>query len=217
MIKSDIVFPGQYKGEKVVLLARRHWIILGARMLKLFLVLLAFVIGYLVAVNFAPGLLESDYYPVIALGFIGLVMFLWAYFFEIWNDYYLDVWVVTTDRILNIEQEGLFKRVSSEQKIYRIQDITTEIHGMIPTLIDYGNVHIQTAGSKERFVFEQVSKPAEVKKTVLDLHDQYMRNKGDEILAVEQESEKGEIDRLQQRAQDGKTPLPIKQDDTNKQ
>ena len=200
MTKQNPTFPGQYKNEKVVLFLRRHWVILSMKIVKLVLILVAFGIAYLVIANFFPGILDADYYPLIVLFLYTLALTLWAYFFEVWNDYYLDIWIVTDQRIINIEQEGLFKRISSEQKIYRIQDITTDISGFLPTLVDYGSVHIQTAGTKERFNFEQVSNPSEVKQTILSLHDKYLEKYGDKMLAAEQRADVAEIEHAKEKS-----------------
>ena len=37
----------------------------------------------------------------------------------------------------------------------KIQDVTSQVQGVIPTLFRYGYVYVQTAGEKERFVFKK--------------------------------------------------------------
>ena len=72
-------------------------------------------------------------------------MFLWLYGFLLWIDYWLDVWIVTDERVINIEQKGLFSRSVSELHFYNVQDVTTSVRGVIPTLLNYGDVEVQTA------------------------------------------------------------------------
>ena len=84
---------------------------------------------------------------------------------------HLDVWTVTTDRVINREQNGLFNRVVSEMDLYRIQDVTAEQKGFFPTILHYGNVYIQSAGVKERFIFEQVPSPYRVAKIIQKLDE----------------------------------------------
>lgn len=86
--------------------------------------------------------------------------------FSSFVDYYLDAWILTNEKIINIEQKGLFNRVISEQRLYRVQDITSELKGIIPTFLNYGNVYIQTAGEEERFAFKQVPAPYDVVKKI---------------------------------------------------
>ena len=51
----------------------------------------------------------------------------------------------------------------------RIQNATSEVHGIISTFLDYGDVYIQTAGTKQRSVFKKVPHPAETRKKILIL------------------------------------------------
>ena len=92
--------------------------------------------------------------------------------FAAFLDYYLDTWIITNDRLLNIEQEGVFARTISELDLYKIQDATSEVKGILPSLFGYGNVHIQTAGETKRFELEQVPNPHEVRKLIMDLAEE---------------------------------------------
>jgi uncharacterized membrane protein YdbT with pleckstrin-like domain len=76
---------------------------------------------------------------------------------------------VTNDRILNIEQQGLFSRTVSELDLINIQDVTSEVKGIIPTIFNYGTVHVQTAGEAARFVFEQVPAPERIRQRILEM------------------------------------------------
>ena len=40
---------------------------------------------------------------------------------------------------------------------------------MFPTLLSYGNIFIQTAGEKERFDFEQVPHPDQIRDQIIKL------------------------------------------------
>lgn len=168
---STIDFPGKEPGEQVILLLRRHWFILFMHTTTTVLLLLApFVLGIILRATFGD-LQTLTVYPFLILGLWLYLMFIWLYFFLGWIDYYLDAWIVTNERIINIEQNGLFNRVVSEQKLYRIQDVTAEVTGTIHTLLNFGNVYIQTAAEISRFAFEDIPEPYRVKKIVLDLHD----------------------------------------------
>jgi uncharacterized membrane protein YdbT with pleckstrin-like domain len=115
-------------------------------------------------------------------------LFVWNFFFILWLDYYLDAWIVTNERIINIEQRGFFNREISELKLTKIQDVTSEIIGVIPTLLDYGNIYVQTAGEKERFAFCQIPHPNRVKNIIVQLQEKEEK---------EEEKELGEIIRGQ--------------------
>ena len=92
-------------------------------------------------------------------------------FFILWIDFYLDAWIVTNERIINISQKGFFNRDISELKLTKIQDVTSEIVGVIPTILGYGNIYVQTAAEVERFTFYQIPNPNEVKNTIVQLQE----------------------------------------------
>jgi hypothetical protein len=98
----------------------------------------------------------------------------------------LDVWIVTDKRIVNIEQIALFQRSVSELEHSKIQDITSEIHGILPTLFRYGYIYIQTAGETQRFVFKQVPNPVKTRNIIMKLQKKaIMREKKKEKAIME--------------------------------
>lgn len=161
---SLINFPNQQPGEKIVVFLRRHIFVFFCSFLFYVLLIILPIIIYVLFKMYVPEILDAIrarpiLYPfsvmVISIYFLST----WLFLFYSFLDYYLDVWIVTNKRIINIEQKGLFSRTIAEQRLFRVQDVTSEVKGIIPTILNYGNVFIQTAGSKERFVFKQVPFP----------------------------------------------------------
>src|SRR6185436_15975198 len=98
---------------------------------------------------------------------------IWNLAFSYWVDYLLDYGVVTDQRLVDVQQSGLFSRTVAEQALHRVQDVTTDVTGVFQTLLKYGTVFVQTAAEKERFVFENIPNPGEVAKTILALAEQH--------------------------------------------
>ncbi len=162
--------PNQLEDEKAILILRRHWFIFFKSILLFAFLAITPIIFLTMINNFMAGILEHYFFaPFILLLFSAYYLGIWLFLFANFIDYHLDVWIVTNVRILNIEQKGLFSRIISEQKIEKIQDVTSEVHGIIPTFLDYGDVHIQTAGTKERFRFRKIPHPANTRKKVLTI------------------------------------------------
>lgn len=175
--------PNAIPDEKLVYFLRRHPI-----------TLFSVIVGYLMLVT-APFLIFSyleGFQPDILLNqtfqaffvFGGSIFFLfaWLFLFQLFLDYYLDSWIVTTKRVINIEQTGLFGRTVSELRLYRIQDVTATVNGFTNTMFNYGDVQVQTAGEVEHFVFEQIPQPNKVAKTVLELSEIDRREHLDETV-----------------------------------
>lgn len=116
---------------------------------------------------FVPG-----YETLYVLGASIFFLFAWLFLFQSFIDFFLDIWIVTTHRIIDITQSGLFGRTTSELTLDRVQDVTSVVKGFIPTFFDYGTIHIQTAGERERFVFENITHPTHVAKRILELAQQ---------------------------------------------
>lgn len=162
--------PGSQPDEKTLVILRRHWISLIALFASCILILVLPAAIYL-ALNYNyPEFFSSEVRSALfVLGISIFFLYSWLFLFQHFLDYYLDVWIVTTRRILNIEQHGLFARTVSELRLHRVQDVTAEVKGFLPTMLDYGYVHIQTAGEQKRFEFEQVPHPNQVSKIILEL------------------------------------------------
>ena len=161
---SKDTFDGEYPEEKVILLLRRHWFVLVPAGVLIFILILApFAACLFFRISLDTLGLTSLYWFGVAVYFI----FLWQITFYRLTMYLLDVWIVTDRRIIDSQQKGFFSRVVSETKINKVQDVSTEVHGLIPTFLNFGNVEVQTAGTEEKFVFRQVPAPEEVRKAVM--------------------------------------------------
>ncbi len=169
-------FPTQRPGEHVVLLLRRHWTVLAGDVLQLIVSLLIppvllTLLYFYTEFTLAP---DSLLYVFVVEGLSLYYLFSFLAYFHDFVDYHLDIWVVTDQRIVSIEQEGLFNRTVSELNLLKMQDVTAEVKGKIQTFLDFGEVYIQTAGEAARFVFSQVPHPSQVAKVILQVHDRLM-------------------------------------------
>jgi uncharacterized membrane protein YdbT with pleckstrin-like domain len=172
-------FSGQLENETIVAVIHRHWFNILSHFLTILifgiLAFLFFFLAPLVTAALDITLSTSLLFFITSTIFL----FLWVYAFFIWIDYYFDVWIITDERILNIEQKGLFTRVASEVNFGRVQDVTTKIEGFLPTMLDYGDILIQTAGEDKRFHFRNVGLPETHKDTIVALVKKYQdRNLG---------------------------------------
>lgn len=165
--------PDKRPDEKVYYLLRRHWMAMTNHFLLLVFEGLI-PLGVYLYVQYFGGyaFILGEVVTTIAILFAsGYYMFIWLFFFHHWIDYYLDIWVVTDQRIVNVVQSGLFSRRISELNIIQVQDVSSFVKGSLATFFDYGQIHIQTAGEKPRFVFEQIPHPRKVAIKIVELHD----------------------------------------------
>lgn len=173
-------FKGQRDDEVIVSVIHRHWfnILMQFVWIALALLLLLFGMALFQTVAGQTGIVLD---PRIAY-FLGntVLLFIWFASFFIWIDYWFDVWIVTDKRIVNIEQKALFVREISELHLDRVQDVTAEVSGLIPSILNYGDVIVQTAGEQDYFRFRQVPDPNGIKDAIMKLIES---NPGRNIMA----------------------------------
>ena len=170
---KEVKTRGKGNKENLVIFLRRHWINLFFELLPFLFFTFLLLASYLAIIFFLPNTDYNSYQVSLTNFLLALAsLFVWAFLFIILIDYYLDVWIVTDERIVDIEQRGLFRREVSELLLENIQDLTTEITGVIPTVFDYGNLYIQTAGKRERFQFQSIPHPERVRDLILVLSEE---------------------------------------------
>src|SRR3989344_3563791 len=89
--------------EKILMVLHRHWIVIfGKFSLGVFLLLIPFfVLSVALSLGEAFGslFLLVEFLSVVYLMIVVLLMLIF------WMDYYLDVWIITSERIIDIEQK----------------------------------------------------------------------------------------------------------------
>jgi len=155
------------EGEQIIAVLHRNWFHIAKQYVSVLLMLIV-VFGALISVPiFFPDAFGADIRNVIALLENLFLMGVWIYGFMIWIDYWFDIWIMTNQRVINIEQEGMFRRVASELNYAKIQDVTAQVEGFFQTVINYGDVQVQTAGTEEKFLFRTISDPNKVKEMIM--------------------------------------------------
>src|SRR3989338_6903662 len=162
--ESSRSFEGQGKGEEVVLLLRKHPFIALVPVSTISFFALVPVLVFLI---FYSAVVSSSYFGLILFLATVYYMALWLFAFYYLAMYTLNTVVVTNKRIIERTQNGFFDRQVSELHIYRIQDITVLVKGIIPTTLYYGDILVQTAASEKEFIFRQIPHPEEVKNAIM--------------------------------------------------
>lgn len=155
--------------EHIVLELRRHWFIFFLETIFLIIfVCMPFV--FLIFLN-NGGTLEN--YPTVIAWFkfasATWFLFTWIAFFVLWTNFYLDVWIITNKRIIDVEQYALFRREIIEFRIENIQDVSVHVNGFIPTMLGYGDILAETAGEQRHCTIKDAPHPEKVKNILSEL------------------------------------------------
>lgn len=158
------------ENETIIKATRKHWIIIAGHMgIAAILLVAGILVLFVLDSPLADHIIlaEKDVFaPVTAMLFSLYLMIILAYALLMLMDFYLDVWIVTNQRIIDVEQITLFSRQVSEIPLARVQDVTIEVHGILETLFKFGNIRIQTAGERE-FTIASIPHLYELKDAIL--------------------------------------------------
>lgn len=138
--------------EEVHKVLRKHWFIIATELFAVFcMFLVPFFLLFMIALF--PNTLNffsADIDNLLALVSYGLAA--WSLImlmsgFAIWTHYYLDLWIITDRRIILVDQIHFFNRDVSMIRLERLQDINVSVSGVIPTLLNFGTIKVQSAGA----------------------------------------------------------------------
>lgn len=161
---SDFHFPLQ-EGERVIKIYRRHWVYLWPLLIGQFLaaVVPVVVIALLLdAVGALEGIGSKIFYVLAAIYIVYWLVRLAL----TWYRYHNDIWVVTSQRLIDSYRRHPFDMKVSTADLVNVQDMTIQRSGILRTMLDFGNVICQTASIDQDFVITGVPKPLETQALV---------------------------------------------------
>jgi len=114
---------------------------------------------------------------MVALGggilLIGLVLMLFISTIIYWQNQ----WVVTTDSITQITQNGLFGRHVSQLSMENLEDVTVNQDGILPHMFNYGTLKVESAGERSKFQFPYCPNPNQCAREILDTHEKFLEER----------------------------------------
>jgi uncharacterized membrane protein YdbT with pleckstrin-like domain len=154
------------KDEKIVRVIRSFWlahllrVLLGATLMTLafFFMMPLFRFGW-------PGV----------VGFLLLVSLGGLYSLRALVVWYWNVFIVTNQRVVDVNQRGYFSREVSEANYEKIQDVLYSVSGIWRSLLNFGVVRLQTAGNGMALELKDVSSPKAVHHLITDSMSLYDR------------------------------------------
>lgn len=159
--------------EKIIYVIRRHWVTYIPTIFLFFiLALVPIAVGYILNQTSASLLTEPYSRAFFMLVFSVYELSIALFFFASFIMYYLDMLIITNDRLVQIQQRNLFSRSISELDLFKIQDSTSEVHGAVATIFSYGKLSIQTAGEQKNFMFEAVPNVHTIRRELMHLAEE---------------------------------------------
>lgn len=155
-MEQNYSFEGQRPDEEIIFVVKRHpWVLSKPGFIGV-IVIIVLILAYLF---FGASKITS-----ILLVFF--IIFVIAYSFYIWFLYNNYLSILTTQRLIIMEQAGLFSRKINESELDKIQNITVEVKGFIKTLLGFGDIKITTAGVDPVMVMQNIENPYKLQQEI---------------------------------------------------
>lgn len=154
---AEKYFADQFDDEEVLLVFRKHPVVMRRGFIIAMLVLL---------LGSVPSLFNPTYTTyfvgmaaAIALGILVML--------PSWIGWYFSVFIVTDQRLIQITQKGLFNRSVIDMRLNQIQMVNYQIAGLQETLLGFGTIMMQTFVGD--LVIHEIHHPAKIQKKLLEI------------------------------------------------
>jgi hypothetical protein len=150
-------FEDQFDDEEVLLVFRKHPVVMRKGFIAAMLILL---------LGSVPSLFNptySTYFIGMACAIVvgGLVML------PSWISWHFSVFIVTDQRLIQITQKGLFNRSVIDMRLNQIQMINYQVAGLQETMLGFGTIMMQTFVGD--LVIHDIHHPAAIQKKLLEI------------------------------------------------
>ncbi len=145
--------------EKVLRILRASWVTLVPQLSLSFLCIVVpfFFLFQITSIKYIG--IPLFIFPIVG----GICVALRA--FMLWD---ANAFIVTSMRIVNVEQKKIFTRIVTEALQSTIQDISWTQMGMVETVFHIGSISIQTAGLSTRLIAKKISHPEKIQDILND-------------------------------------------------
>jgi len=141
-VKEKKQFKGQYDDEEVLLVFRKHPVVMRKGLIFFALAFTLSLMPIIVQPYIAPDFLLEFWHLGVSM-FAGLLLGT-IVAFPSWIYWYFSLYIMTNQRFVQITQKGFFHRSVSDIGINHVQSVNFQVAGIQETLLGFGSVLIQT-------------------------------------------------------------------------
>lgn len=150
-------FEGQREGENIIAVWRQHPFILART---------GFVCAGIIILGSLPEAIWGPSWGVSSILLFFLIAFLYG--LSGWFLWFNTVYFLTNARIFAISQKKALFRITNEVPLKNIQNVMHTKRGLWQMIFDFGDVEIETSGTKLAMVLRAVERPYLVQQKILD-------------------------------------------------
>jgi len=97
----------------------------------------------------------------------------------------MNVFVLTSERVIDIDQQGVFSRVVSECLYENIQEMSFKVSGVLGTTLHVGTLMIHTAGDRADLHISGIKDPQHVQELISKIQKKIMHPEKKDLTAAE--------------------------------
>lgn len=152
--------------EKINMVIRRHWIIYVFLFLYFLWALLLSVVLYTL----------FWFHPLNNMANIALWMAFSLFLYVEWINHELDLYVITNNRVIWIEQISFLDRTVSECSLWQIQEVNSQTKWLLANILNYWSLSVQTAWSTTTMKMIYAPDSMQKARILLNIVDDYRDN-----------------------------------------
>lgn len=93
--------------------------------------------------------------------------------------WYWQVFIITDQRIIDIDQKGLFQKTVSDIPLTKIDDVFYQIKGIWQTITRIGNIYVTLIDSKTKIEITNIAQPAKIQQLILQFKNEILKQNSD--------------------------------------
>ena len=153
--------------EEVLMVVKRHWIVYVMLFIYFFSgVIVTFMIFFFFWLNTWWYMLNIILWLILSI----------ILYIE-WLNHELDMYVVTNNRVIGLEQIAFLNRAVTECNLWQIQEVNSKAKWLFANIFNYWTLSIQTAWSKTTLKMEFCPDVMQTSRKVLNIVDNYRDEK----------------------------------------
>jgi len=161
-VRPAIKFENQSATEEILLMVRAHPLtqilcLFNCLVVMIFLLLIDYFFGFYFTFN------QLFFFNLLVITI--LFNYLWFNFLA----WYFNLGIITNERIIDVDFSSVLYKEVTTAYYQKIEDVTVKTGGFFASIVDYGNIFIQTAGTEANIEFMNIPKPGLVAETINDL------------------------------------------------
>lgn len=170
---TAITFSDQRHDEVIKLVLRSHPIV----NLPWFLIT---IIGLLIPVGLHTLVIQTELIPTTTylynlfssaeINLMYVLYYLGIFYFALYNflGWYFNVLVITNQRVVDFNYDPPFNRQTTQAQLEEVQDVRQTQRGTLAIAFNYGDIFIQTAGTKQNILLRKIPKPHQTHSIIVD-------------------------------------------------